>query len=86
MLNGYNREKEQDRSDTGGREGGGGGGEEREGGMESESVRRERRMESARGRVHLTSGRARAHAAVSVCCFFCAPTIHPIAPPWLILP
>ena len=43
-------------SDTGGREGGGGGG-----GMESESVRRERRMESARGRVHLTSGRARVH-------------------------
>ena len=37
------------------REGGG------EGGMESESVRRERRMESARGRVHLTSGRARVH-------------------------
>ena len=29
--------------------------------MESESVRRERRMESARGRVHLTSGRARVH-------------------------
>ena len=29
--------------------------------MESESVRRERRMESARGRVHLTSGRARMH-------------------------
>ena len=27
--------------------------------MESESVRRERRMESARGREHLTSGRAR---------------------------
>ena len=50
--------------------------------MESESVRRERRMESARGRVHLTSGRARAHAAVSGCFFFCAPTIQPIAPPW----
>ena len=29
--------------------------------MESESLRRERRMESARGRVHLTSGRARVH-------------------------
>ena len=43
------------------REEGRGRGGGKKGGMESESVRRERRMESARGRVHLTSGRARMH-------------------------
>ena len=54
-----------------------------EGGMESESVRRERRMESAKGRVHLTSGRVRVHTQqFQFLVFFCAPTIHPIAPPW----
>ena len=59
MLNGYNRGKGGKIGRT--REEGGGGGGGEKGGMESESVRRERRMESARGRVHLTSGRARVH-------------------------
>ena len=35
------------------------------GGRESESARRERRMESARGCVHLTNGRARVHTQQS---------------------
>ena len=65
MLNGYNREKGGKIGRT--REEGGGGGE---GGMESESVRRERRVESARARVHFDQRQsARAHAAVSVSCF-----------------
>ena len=56
MLNRYNREKGKIGRTR--EERGGGGGE---GGMESESVRCERRMESVRGHVHLTSGRARVH-------------------------
>ena len=38
--------------------------------MESESERRERRMESARGRVLLTSGKARVHTQQSRFLFF----------------
>ena len=48
-------------------------GEGRGVGMESESARRERRMESARGRVILTSGRERVHTKQSrFLFFFCA--------------
>ena len=43
--------------------------------MDSESARRERRMGSARGRVHLTSGRARAHAEVSGVFFLYVPSL-----------
>ena len=39
--------------------------------MESESVRRERRMESARGHMHLTSGRARGHTGSFGFLVFC---------------
>ena len=47
--------------------------------MESESVRRERRMESVRGHVHLTSGRVRVHAQQFwFFCFFCAEDGFPI--------
>ena len=49
--------------------------------MESESVRRERRMESARGRVHLTSGRARVRTQqFRLLGFFCAEDGFPICP------
>ena len=44
------------------------------GGRQSESARHERRMESARGPVHLTSSRAQSRF-----CFFCVPTIHSVA-------
>ena len=74
MPNGYNREKGKTgrtREEGWGRGGG-------EGRMESESVRRERRMESARGHVHLTSGRARVHTQQFrfLGCFFLC-TKHP---------
>ena len=65
MLHGYNREKgKTGRTREEERGGGGGGGG---GGMESESVGRERRMESARGpRAFDQRQSARAHATVSV--------------------
>ena len=44
--------------------------------MESESVKRERRMESARGHVHLTSDRASVHTQQCRFLFFlCIPNL-----------
>ena len=80
MLNKYNREGgtigQTLEERVGGCVGGGGGGVGEGGGgrggggRENENVRRERKMESARGSVHLTSGRARVHTRQSCFCFF----------------